>query len=175
MKRPAPRQLINRWIEEFYLPLHRYAYHLSGSAADADDLVQEAFCSAQMKWQQLLDHERARPWLFAILRNGYLRKRRDEKSIHRTAKLPDIPAPLAPGHPYDIDPADLRKALGDLPETFRTPVILFFFEDFTYRDIAEQMNLPIGTVMSRLSRAKAFLRERLIAEPTSPVVKEARP
>ena len=61
----------------------------------------------------------------------------------------------------EIDPAKLQQALNELDETFRTPIILFYFEEFSYRDIAEQMDLPIGTVMSRLARAKAFLRSRL--------------
>ena len=60
------------------------------------------------------------------------------------------------------------KALDELPEAFRTPVILYYFEDFSYRDIAEQMDLPMGTVMSRLARGKAFLRTRLL----EPVVEE---
>ena len=56
-----------------------------------------------------------------------------------------------------------QNALNELPEVFRTPIILYYFEDFTYRDIAEQMDLPLGTVMSRLARAKTFLRSRLLA------------
>jgi RNA polymerase sigma-70 factor (ECF subfamily) len=61
----------------------------------------------------------------------------------------------------EIDPAKLQQALNELDESFRTPIILFYFEEFSYRDIAEQMELPIGTVMSRLARAKAYLRSRL--------------
>ena len=57
--------------------------------------------------------------------------------------------------------AQLQQALNELDETFRTPIILFYFDEFSYRDIAEQMELPIGTVMSRLARAKAYLRNRL--------------
>jgi RNA polymerase sigma-70 factor (ECF subfamily) len=72
--------------------------------------------------------------------------------------LPDDPPPDVP----DIGPEELQRALNDLPEGFRTPVILFYFEDMSYRDIAEQMDLPIGTVMSRLARAKAHLRDRLV-------------
>jgi RNA polymerase sigma-70 factor (ECF subfamily) len=174
MNRPAPAQLINQWIEEYYLPLHRYAYHLSGSRADADDLAQETFCAAQMKWQQLHDHTRARPWLFAILRNAYLRKQRDEKT-RGTTRLVDVPDPWTERPLFDVDPVELRQALADLPETFRTPVILFYFDDFTYRDIAEQMDLPIGTVMSRLARAKAYLRARLLGETATSVGTEARP
>jgi RNA polymerase sigma-70 factor, ECF subfamily len=60
-----------------------------------------------------------------------------------------------------IDSAQLQRVLSELPEAFRTPIILYYFEDFSYRDIAEQMSVPLGTVMSRLARAKTFLRQRL--------------
>ena len=68
----------------------------------------------------------------------------------------------APDPLPEIDSERLQQALNDLPEAFRSPVILFYFEEFSYRDIAEQMDLPIGTVMSRLARAKAHLRGRLL-------------
>lgn len=68
-----------------------------------------------------------------------------------------LPDPLPP-----IDPEQLQQALNELPEVYRTPIILFYFEDFGYREIAEQMDLPIGTVMSRLARAKGHLRSRLL-------------
>jgi RNA polymerase sigma-70 factor (ECF subfamily) len=68
----------------------------------------------------------------------------------------------------------LQLALNELPEVFRTPVILYYFEDFSYRDIAEQMDLPLGTVMSRLARAKAYLRERLLRPPSPAVLADSR-
>ena len=67
----------------------------------------------------------------------------------------------------EIEPQRLQEVLNELPEEFRTPLILFYFEEFSYRDIAEQMEVPLGTVMSRLARAKAHLRSRLI--PAAPV------
>ena len=73
----------------------------------------------------------------------------------------DVAEPLPDDLP-DIDPEQLQQALNEMPEAFRTPIILYYFEDFSYRDIAEQMDLPIGTVMSRLARAKAYLRSRLL-------------
>jgi RNA polymerase sigma-70 factor (ECF subfamily) len=63
--------------------------------------------------------------------------------------------------PPEIEAEELQKALNELPEAFRAAVILFYFEEFSYREIAEHLNVPIGTVMSRLARAKAHLRERL--------------
>ncbi len=149
-------------VEEHYTGLYRYAYRLSGTAADAEDLTQEAFCKAQTQLSQLRDPDRAKPWLYSILRNAYLYRARSERA-HRQVSLDavsEVPA-SSPEELPDIAPERLQAALADLPEGFRTPVILFYFDDMSYRDIAEQMNLPIGTVMSRLARAKAHLRDRL--------------
>lgn len=157
----------SRWnaqvlVDAHYQALYRYAYRLSGSAFEAEDLTQETFCQAQTKLSQLRDWDRARSWLFCILRNAYLRRLRKQKqekcvSLDLLGEVPErVPLPLA-----EIDPVNLQLALNELPEEFRTPIILFYFEEFSYRDIAEQLELPMGTVMSRLARAKAHLRVRL--------------
>lgn len=159
---------LHQLIDAHYEALYRYAYRLSGAAADAEDLTQEAFGKALARMDQLRDPERARAWLFRILRNGYLRRVRDEKR-HRLVPL-DAVGDLAerPGDETpEVEPGRLQDALNDLDEAFRTPLILYYFEDFSYRDIADQMDLPIGTVMSRLARGKAYLRSRLAPrEPT---------
>jgi RNA polymerase sigma-70 factor (ECF subfamily) len=160
---------VRELIDAHYDSLYRYAYRLSGSAADAEDLTQEVFSKALARLPQLRDPDRAKGWLFRILRNAYLHRVRDERR-HRTVPLDSVgeltddagdePTP-------EVDPGKLQEALDDLDETFRTPVILFYFEEFSYRDIAAQMDLPIGTVMSRLARAKAYLRGRLAPHPES--------
>jgi RNA polymerase sigma-70 factor (ECF subfamily) len=161
--------MLQQLVEEHYEALFRYAYRLSGSRVEAEDLTQEAFCKAQLNLNQLRDASRAKPWLFSILRNAYLHRVRAEKHQHlvpleEVGELAEpLPEPLPP-----IDPERLQQALNELPETFRTPIILFYFEEFGYRDIAEQMDLPLGTVMSRLARAKAHLRSRLLPEPPVP-------
>ena len=150
-------------VEEHYQALYRYAYRLSGAPADAEDLTQEAFCKAQAQLATLRDPDRAKPWLFSILRNAYLHRARSDRA-HKQVSLDavgDLPGELPTDVP-EVDPERLQRALNELPEGFRTPVILFYFEDMSYRDIAEQMGLPIGTVMSRLARAKAHLRDRLV-------------
>ncbi len=160
---PGSQRIVQRLVEDHYAALYRYAFRLSGSAADADDLTQETFCKAQQNFSQLRDPTRAKPWLFRILRNVYLHRLRAEKQEHRVflddmRELPDrLPDPLPA-----IEPDRLQEALDELPEVFRTPIILYYFEDFDYRDIADQMDLPMGTVMSRLARAKAHLRSRLL-------------
>jgi RNA polymerase sigma-70 factor, ECF subfamily len=136
-------------IEQHYVLLYRYAYRLTGSEADAEDLTQQAFLVAQAKWGQLRDGERARSWLFAIVRNAYLKQ--VEKDLENA----------------EFDSELLQNALNDLPEEFRTPVILFYFDAFSYKEIAEQMGVPIGTIMSRLARARAFLRHRMTIPETA--------
>jgi RNA polymerase sigma-70 factor (ECF subfamily) len=156
------RRAVERLVTTYYKPLYGYAYRLTGSTTDAEDLAQETFCNAQQKLGQLRDPERVRPWLFSILRNAYLHRVRNQKQsrelplecFQELAESPPDPLP-------EFDPERLQEALAELPELFRTPVILFYFEDFSYRDIAEQMDVPLGTVMSRLARAKAHLRARL--------------
>lgn len=163
MGMPGHPPTVQRLVEEYYDSLYRYAYRLSGASADAEDLTQEAFCKAQANLGQLRDAGRARPWLFSILRNAYLHRVRDERK-QRFVPLDgvgDLAEPLPEPLP-DIDPEQLQHALNELTEVYRTPIILYYFEDFGYREIAEQMELPIGTVMSRLARAKAYLRARLL-------------
>jgi len=159
---PGSQRNVERLVTEHYAPLYRYAYRLSGSAADAEDLTQEAFCTAQRKMSQLRDPARAKSWLFSILRNAYLHRLRADKHQHfvPVESLSDVAEP-PPDPVPPVEPERLQEALNELPEVFRTPIILYYFEDFSYRDIAEQMDLPIGTVMSRLARAKAHLRCRL--------------
>lgn len=149
-------------IDAHYETLYRYAYRLSGRSTDADDLTQETFIKALTQLPQLRNPDRVKSWLFSILRNAYLHRIRDEKRhrFHSLESVGDI-ADDEMELPSEIDPKILQAALNELDEVFRTPLILFYFDDFSYRDIAEQMDLPIGTVMSRLARAKAYLRTRL--------------
>ena len=163
MGTPGSQRTVQRLVDDNYGALYRYAYRLSGSSADAEDLTQEAFCKAQSNYGQLRDPNRARPWLFSILRNAYLHRVRADRqaacvSLEGLGELPEpLPEPLP-----DVDPEQLQQALNELAEVYRTPLILYYFDDFSYREIAEQMDLPMGTVMSRLARAKAWLRGRLL-------------
>lgn len=175
MSLPGKQRTVQRLVDEHYAALFRYAYRLCGCAADAEDLTQEAFCKAQLNLTQLREPDRAKAWLFSILRNAYLHRLRADRnqrcvSLDGIGELPEpSPEPLPP-----VDPERLQEALNELPEVFRTPVILFYFGDFSYRDIAEQMDLPLGTVMSRLARAKARLRERLLQPGSTAVLANGR-
>jgi RNA polymerase sigma-70 factor (ECF subfamily) len=111
--------------------------------------------------------------LYAILRNDFLkacRKRRPKSVGELRLSLETIPAEI----PDDeaIDRELLQRALDELPPEFRLVVMMFYFEDCSYRQIAETLNLPIGTVMSRLARAKGHLRATLFEPERLP--REAR-
>jgi RNA polymerase sigma-70 factor (ECF subfamily) len=149
-------------VERYYALLYRYAYRLTGFGPDAEDLTQQVFLIAQAKWDQLRDEQKAKSWLFTIARNEYLKELRAPTCLLSNA-LDTWPAPSDVTTAVNIDEEQLQNVLNDLPEEFRSPVVLFYFEEFSYKEIAEQMGVPIGTVMSRLARAKAFLRHRLTA------------
>jgi RNA polymerase sigma-70 factor (ECF subfamily) len=149
-------------VERYYAVLYRYAYRLTGTGADAEDLTQQTFLTAQAKWDQLRDEHKAKSWLFTIARHAYLKELRAPTFL-LSATLDELPGRALESAAKDFDQEQLQNVLNDLPEEFRSPVILFYFEEFSYREIAEQMDVPVGTIMSRLARAKAYLRQRLTA------------
>jgi RNA polymerase sigma-70 factor (ECF subfamily) len=155
-----------RLVEENYAQLYRYAFRLSGRPDTAADLTQETFVRAQAQFGQLRDPSKARPWLFAILRNAYLQNLRSERTRREVpldvVEKEDGPSNQSAG--VDIEPEKLQAVLNELPEVFRTPVILFYFRELSYREIADILNVPIGTVMSRLARGKEYLRKRLVED-----------
>jgi RNA polymerase sigma-70 factor (ECF subfamily) len=151
-----------------YALVYRYAYRLCGSAEEAEDLTQQAFLTAHRRLDQLREQESAKAWLCTILRNTFL-TRVTTRRLPRMVPLQLVsePAEELP-HNIDVDSDELQQVLNELPEEFRTPLILYYFNEFTYREIAEQMTVPIGTVMSRLARAKSYLRRRLETMQSEP-------
>lgn len=155
-------------VAEHYQAVYRYAFRLSGLAADAEDLTQQTFLVAQRKLPQLREDANARGWLFAILRNCFLKeqqRRRPVAAVNLQLNVDNIPVEVPKEE--DIDRGQLQEALDELSEGFRLVLVMFYFEDRSYREIAEELDLPIGTVMSRLARAKAFLRSKLFGPAQS--------
>ncbi|WP_254510806.1 RNA polymerase sigma factor [Anatilimnocola floriformis] len=168
-QRPLPA--LPDLIREFAAPLFRYAFRLTGQASDAEDLVQQTFLVAQQKLHQVREAERASAWLYAVLRSCFLKSRRkpipqtmedsfplDSLTDHRGGE------PVSDDSEPWLDREALQLALAELPDEFKIVVLMFYFEELSYKDIAEQLEIPIGTVMSRLSRGKAHLRRRLEVE-----------
>lgn len=144
--------------------LYRYAYRLTGNAADAEDLTQQTCLIAQQHLHQVREETKVRAWLFAVLRNAWC------KSLSSpSASWVELPAEesfaVADGAwpAEEVDSELVQLAIGELPDEFRLVVLMFYFEDLSYKEIAAELSIPVGTVMSRLSRAKEHLRRRLLA------------
>ena len=165
MAENAPRADIAQLVADHHAILYRYAYRLSGSSADAEDLVQQVFLTAHRKLDQVQSATAVRSWLFAVLRNAYLKTCKKRGLVNAgdlDLSLDNVPEEI-PDPPL-IDSQELQAALDELPSEFRVVVLMFYFEHRSYKEIAGELELPIGTVMSRLSRAKSHLRMRLSAE-----------
>jgi RNA polymerase sigma-70 factor (ECF subfamily) len=155
---PVPRLPVEEHLDRLFA----YAYRLTGSQDLAEDLTQQTFLVAQQRIHQLRDPDRLAAWLMKILRNAYLKYRRGLKPL--AARPLELAADqlVCEQTPHAIyDEELLHAALQRLPEEFRVVVLMFYFEGLSYCEIAKELALPEGTVMSRLSRAKGHLRRML--------------
>ena len=141
--------------------LYRYAYRLAGNPQDAEDLTQQTFLIAQQRLDQVRDPERMIGWLFSILRSCYLKSQRKRRPVSAAGIELDIESVPDDVPESEVDSQLLQVAIDELPEESRLVVVMFYFEDCSYKEIAAQLDVPIGTVMSRLARAKERLRRRL--------------
>lgn len=148
----------------------RVARSLARDHAEADDLVQEAYTRAIANWQRFTLHEfGTRAWLLRILRNVFLNRvaklsrehqPEDElQSLEAGESRPEV----TDGGAVDWNQVDSRlaNAVSQLPEALRSTLLLWSIEELKYHQIAEVMGVPIGTVMSRLHRARSLLKSRL--------------
>lgn len=152
---------ISQLVDQHFESVYRFAYRLAGTSHEAEDISQQAFLDAQRKLDTLREPDKVRAWLFMIVRNLYRRRIRD-KVTHREVALEVLVEPAGEvSVEQTLDSESLQRVLNSLPEEFRSVVLLFYFRELSYREIAEQLDVPIGTVMSRLSRGKKLLRERI--------------
>ncbi|HVU33172.1 MAG TPA: RNA polymerase sigma factor [Opitutaceae bacterium] len=151
-------------VDAHYASLYRFALSLARNGADAGDLVQETFFVWATKGDTLRDQAKAKSWLFTTLYREFLRGRRRDA---RSTSIEDLPEDEKDIAAEDVDrigkmdaPA-VMAALQSVDEVFRAPLTLFYLEELSYLEIADALDVPIGTVMSRLSRGKAQLRTAL--------------
>ena len=170
----APSLDVAQLVADHHQALYRYAYRLTGQSADAEDLTQQTFLIAHDKLSQLRQEERARSWLFSVLRNCFLKSCRRQPPLPAASAALDInsvPENRPAGYP--IDRRHLQEAIDALPPEFRIVVLMFYYEGCSYKEIAQGLDLPMGTVMSRLARAKGRMRQALLGNeeefrPTRP-------
>jgi RNA polymerase sigma-70 factor (ECF subfamily) len=150
-------------VNLYYRDLYRFGFSLTGSEADAADLTQETFYIWASKGHQLKNPANVKGWLFTTLHREFLkicrrRKRFTDEPIDESARnLPDLPADCV----NRIDSRTLLRMLGEIGEDFRAPLVLYYIEDFSYKQIADVLAVPLGTVQSRIARAKMQLLRRL--------------
>ena len=159
-------------VKEHHAAVYRYAYRLTGRVTDAEDLAQQVFLIAQQKLSQLRETQHARSWLLTIVRNCYLKEHRRPLPVPVSTLDFNIDNVAEEVTNLEIDKEQLQAALDDLPSEFKVVLLMFYFEERAYREIAEILDMPVGTVMSRLSRAKSHLRGRLFersAKETAPM------
>lgn len=152
-------------VVDHHAMIYRLAFRLTGNQADAEDVAQQTFLQAQQNLHQLRTPENPVPWLCAIARSCWMKSHRRRRPVSAAAielNVDEVPQPLEED---EFDYERLQSALDELPPEYKLVVTMFYFEEASYKDIAEQLEIPIGTVMSRLARAKGQLRKRLVDEP----------
>jgi RNA polymerase sigma-70 factor (ECF subfamily) len=151
--------------------LYNVALRLTGSVAEAEDLVQDAVTRAYRSWDRYEPGTNARAWLIAIMRNTFINQFRRDKRRPRPVGFDSVEEYSIFETVQDVDPEgrffryivddEVKRAVQELPEEFRIPLVLSDIEGLSYAEIAEALDLPIGTVKSRLFRARRRLQRRL--------------
>jgi RNA polymerase sigma factor (sigma-70 family) len=166
-----PQDNFEQIVSEHYESLYRFAYSLTQSEADAWDLAQQTFYLWSTKGHQLRDFSKVKGWLFTTLHRAFLAGRKRQTRFphfemsERESELPVI-APIVVNH---LDSNEVMRALNELDEIYRGPIALFYLEDCPYQEIADILQIPIGTVKSRIARGLTQLRRNLASTAKSPL------
>jgi len=147
-------------VERFYQSLYHFALSLARSEVVAADLTQETFYLWASRGHQLRDATKVKSWLFTTLHREFLRRQRHSNRFphHETSQVEDELPAVAPTVVNDLDALAVMQALQRVDEHYRVPLAMFYLDDFSYKEIADALEVPAGTVMSRLARGKAQLR-----------------
>ena len=154
-------------VDQYYTNLYRFAFSLAKTEEQAADLTQQTFFIWAKKGHQLKDRTKVKSWLFTTLHREFL------KQIRRSSRMvvgevaeyrPEAPTVEHDGEEKS-DHAYLLSLVQSLDESYRVPLMMFYTEDFSYKEIAAALDIPIGTVMTRLSRGRNQVREKLEKRP----------
>ena len=153
--------------------LYNLALRYTADAYDAEDLVQETYYIAFKKINQLRDEKKIKSWLFTILKNTYLRNLRQNGRIQKSefddgtdyiSVLENAAerADIASAYEQKSESETIQLLLNQLPEKQKSPLLLYYASGMSYQEISETLDIPIGTVMSRLARGKQQLKKKLL-------------
>src|SRR5207248_11494377 len=140
-------------VADFYRPLYQFAYSLTQSESDACDLAQQTFYIWATKGHQLRDGSKVKTWLFTTLHREFLETRRHTTRFphfeleQMTAELPTV----SPARLNQLDSGQVLQALGRVEHVYQAPLSLFYLQDCSYKEIAEILGIPMGTVKSRIA------------------------
>lgn len=150
-------------VEQHYSALYRFAFGLTASESDAADLTQETYHVFLAKGDAIRDAHKVKSWLFTTLYRLFLGRRRHSARFPETSvelAVSELP-PIVPRQAEALEGSLVVSALHQLEEIHRAPLMLFYLQELSYKEIAEVLGLPMGTIMSRISRGKEILRARL--------------
>ena len=153
-------------VAECYDDVYRFALSLTGQDCDAVDLTQNAFLKFALKGSSIRETQKAKSWLFSVLRNEFLDQKRRSTRFPTAELDPNFTSPT-PSPATHFDARAVVKVLATIPQPFRETLALYYLQGHTYPEIAIILQIPVGTVMSRLSRGKAQLQKQL-HPPISP-------
>lgn len=158
-------------VDDHYEALYRFAMSLARDPDRAADLVQETFCIWAAKGSQLREASKAKSWLFTTLHREFLAHRRRASRFINDPEAAEnaIENTHADDEASDrqLDGQHALELLNQLDDMFRAPLTLFYLQQHSYKEIAEILEIPIGTVMSRISRGKEILRRKIDRAPSS--------
>ncbi len=151
-------------VDRYYRALYQFAFSLTRTEAEASDLTQQTFYVWAAKGHQLRDATKVKTWLFTTLYREFLstRRHRDRFPHVELEQAGDEVPSVSPAMVNQLDGATVIQALGRIDELYRAPLALFYLEDHSYKEIAEILDVPIGTVQSRIARGKAQLQKILL-------------
>ncbi|MGJ7510166.1 sigma-70 family RNA polymerase sigma factor [Variovorax sp. GT1P44] len=151
--------------------LRRYARALTGDSWSADDLVQDTLERACSKWRLWIAGSDLRAWLFTIMHNVFASQVRRAPARASVVDIDDVVHELRSVDSHRDQAIDLQRCLLLLPEDQRAVLLLVALEDLSYAQVAKVLAIPVGTVMSRLSRARARLQDLMEGTPAAVAVR----
>ncbi|MCI0747399.1 MAG: RNA polymerase sigma factor [Verrucomicrobia subdivision 3 bacterium] len=162
----SPTDSFESLVREHYEPLYRFAMSLTRAESDACDLTQQTFYIWATKGHQLRDLSKVKTWLYTTLHRAFLQARhRQSRFPHHNLEEVEAQLPTyTPALADHVDTSQVLSALAKVDEVFQPAVALFYLEDYSYKDIAAILEIPVGTVKSRIARGIAQLREILLPD-----------
>ena len=163
-------------VSQHYELLYRFALSLTHNEADAGDLTQQTFYVWATKGHQLRDRSKVKTWLFTTLHREFLNsRRRSLRFPHVELSTADEELPsISLGIVNALDSARLLEVIGQVGDPYRAALSLFYLEENSYQEIADILEIPLGTVRSRISRGLAQLQQLIINGTGTPALQQTR-